>query len=145
MTGSANSTYSADAWDFNYAMLPIGTGKGPDEFLKFEQQEDTVSLKVGLDGESVFSVNPGRARKATLTLLETSKGNAILSAYWNASLKVRGGLPAPLFAKDTLGTTKEFSPAAMITRMPDTAASKEAGVIVWVFLMADPDTFVGSH
>jgi hypothetical protein len=145
MTGSANSTYSADAWSFNYATLNIATGKGPDEFLKFEQQEDEVTITVGLDGESVFNVMPGRARKATLTLLATSKGNGTLSAYLNASRKVPGGLPAPLFAKDTLGTTKEFSPAAMITRMPDTQASKEAGVTVWVFLMADPDTFAGSH
>jgi hypothetical protein len=145
MTGSANSTYSADAWDFNYAGLSISTGKGPDEFLKFAQQEDEVTITVGLDGESVFNQMPGRARGATLTLLATSKGNSVLSAYLNASRKVKGGLPAPLFAKDTLGTTKEFSPAAMIKRMPDTAASKEAGVIVWEFLMADPDTFVGSH
>ena len=145
MTGSANTTYSADAYDFSYAGLAINTGKGPDEFLKFEQQEDEVTLTTGLDGESVFNVVPGRARKCTLTLLATSKGNATLSAYLNASRKVRGGLPAPLNAKDTLGTTREFSSAAMITRMPDTQATKEAGVTVWVFLMSDPDTFAGSH
>lgn len=145
MSGNRVTTYSADAWDFNFAGLDISTGKGPDEFLKFEQQEDEVTYKPGLDGEGVFSVVPGRARKCTLTLLETSSGNAKLSAYLNASRKVKGGLPAPLFAKDSLGTTKEFSPAAMITRMPDTQAAKEAGVTVWVFLMGDPDSFAGSH
>ena len=77
MSGSAVTTYSADAWSFNYAGLSIATGKGPDEFLKFEQQEDEVTAKSGLDGEAVFSVNPGRIRKCTLTLLETSKGNAV--------------------------------------------------------------------
>lgn len=145
MTGKANSTYSADAWTFNYAGIPIESGKGPDEFLASAAEGDSVTLTTGLDGESVFNIMPNGGRKVTLTLLFTSKGNAILSAYKLASDKVEGGLPAPLFAEDRLGTTKEGSAAAMITKMPDWKAAKEAGVVVWEFLCADSDAFIGSH
>jgi hypothetical protein len=145
MTGNANSTYSADAWTFNYATLVIESGKGTDEFIKSEQQNEEVTLTTGLDGESVFNIMKDTSRKITLTLLFTSKGNATLSAYLTASRKVEGGLPAPLYIEDRLGTTKELSGAAMITKMPDFAAAKEAGVVVWEFLAADSDAFVGSH
>jgi hypothetical protein len=145
MTGNANSTYSADAFSFVYALIPIESGKGPDEFLKSTQQNDEVTLTTGLDGESVFNIIKDTSRLVTLTLLYTSKGNAILSAYLLASRKVEGGLPAPLAIKDRLGTTTELSAAAMIKKMPDMAAAKEAGVVVWEFLCADSDAFIGSH
>lgn len=140
-----NTTYSADAWTFNYATVALETGKGPDEFLKSEAQGDSVSLTTGLDGESVFNILPNGGRKVTLTLLFTSAGNAILSAYKLANDAVKGGLPAPLYVEDRLGTTKEVSAAAMILKMPDWAAAKEAGVVTWEFLCADSATFIGSH
>lgn len=145
MTGKANSTYSADAWTFNYATLKIESGKGTDEFLKSEQINEEVTLTTGLDGESCFNIIKDTSRKVTLTLLFTSKGNAVLSAYLTASRKIEGGLPAPLYCEDRLGTTKEVSKSAMIVKMPDWTAAKEAGVVVWEFLCADSDAFVGSH
>lgn len=138
-------TYSADAWTFNYAGLAVESGKGPDEFLKSEHVDAESTMTVGLDGSTVFNQIKNKSRKMTLTLLATSKGNAVLSAYYNAHRRTEGGLPAPLFVEDRLGTTKEISSAAVIEFMPDFAAGKEAGVIVWSFLVADAETFVGSH
>jgi hypothetical protein len=138
------TVYSADAWSFNFAGLQIETGKGTDEFLKIEQQDDNVTAQVGIDGETVFSVLPQGLVKISLTLLQVSKGNGVLSAYHNASIKA-GGLPAVLGIEDRNGTSRVVSPSAMIIRFPDETAAKEAGVVVWEFLVAASERFVGNH
>lgn len=145
MAGKRSTTYSADAWTFNVAGIPIETGKGKDEFLKIEQQDDDFSYTAGLDGEGVFNQMPNNFTKVTLTLLQTSAGNAILSALHIASKLTPGGQPAPLFIEDRLGTSKMLSSAAIILKMPDETAGKEADVITWEFGVHDPDRYVGSH
>ena len=143
MTARTN-VYSADAWSFNFAGLQIETGKGPDEFLKITADEDDVTITVGLDGESVFNVIPGRPCTISLTLLQTSKGNGVLSAYHIASMAA-GGLPAPVGVEDRNGTSKTVSPSAMIKKIPEETAGKEAGAVVWEFLVATPTRFLGNH
>jgi len=138
------TTFSADAWTFMFAGITIETGKGPDEFLKLEQQEDDISYTAGIDGEGVFSVNKNTYTKCTLTLLQTSKGNGVLSAIHNAS-KLADGLPAPLAISDRKGTSKSISPSCMILKMPDETVAKQAGVCVWEFGMHQPERFVGNH
>jgi hypothetical protein len=145
MTGKRSTVYSADAWTFNYATLPIENGKGKDEFLKIEQQDDDFSYTPGLDGEGVFNQLMNNFTKVTLTLLQTSAGNALLSAIHIISRNTEGGQPAPLFIEDRLGTSKLLSSAALIFKMPDETAGKEADVTVWVFGVHDPNRFVGSH
>lgn len=147
MSGIAprSTTYSADAWNFNFGGVAIETGKGKDEFLKIEQQDPDFSYTSGLDGEGVFNQMPNNYTKVTLTLLQTSAGNAVLSAIHIASRLTPGGQPAPLFIKDSLGTSKTISPAAMILRMPDETAGKEADVITWEFGLHAPVRFVGQH
>jgi hypothetical protein len=145
MSGKRSTVYSADAWSFHFGGIPIETGKGKDEFLAIEQQEDDFSYTGGLDGEGVFNQLLNNYTKCTLTLLQTSAGNAILSAIHIISRKTPGGQPAPLFVKDGLGTSTMLSAAAMILKMPDEKAGKEADVIVWSFGVHDSDRFVGSH
>lgn len=139
------TTWSADAWTFNFAGVAIETGKGKDEFLKIEQQSDDFSYTQGIDGEGVFNQLLGTYTKLTLSLLQTSAGNAILSAIHNASKLTLGGQPAPLFVKDRLGTSTMVSQAAVIMKMPDETAATEAGVITWEFGIHDPARFVGQH
>lgn len=144
MPGARSTVWSADAWNFNYALLDIKTGKGKDEFLSEEPIEANVTYTQGLDGEGVFNQTNATGTKIKLTLLQTSEGNATLSAIKIAS-DAAGGLPAPLAVQDGKGTSKTISAAAMITQLPPTAAQKEAGQTVWEFLVHDPARFVGSH
>jgi hypothetical protein len=145
MSGKRSTVYSADAWTFNFAGLPIESGKGKDEFLKIEQQDDDFTYTGGLDGEGVFNQMMNNYTTCSLTLLQTSAGNALLSAIHIVSRQTPGGQPGALFVKDRLGTSTMLSAAAMILKMPDEAAGKEADVIVWKFGVHDPDRFVGSH
>ena len=82
--------------------------------------------------------------KVELTLLQISEGNGTLSAIKLASDAI-GGSPAPLVVQDGKGTSKTIASAAMITKLPDEAAGKEAGVTVWEFVAHDPARIVGSH
>ena len=147
MSGIAPSakTYSADAWTFNFAGVPIETGKGKDEFLKIEQKDDDFTYTQGIDGEGVFNQVLNTYTKVTLTLLQTSAGNGVLSAIHIASKLTPGGQPAPLYIEDRLGTSKTVSAAAMILKMPDETAALEAGVITWEFGLHSPVRYVGSH
>ncbi len=80
----------------------------------------------------------------SLTLLQVSKGNGALSAYHNASI-LAGGLPGAIGVKDQKGTSTIVSPSAMIKRFPDETVAKEVGVVVWEFLVANSERFVGNH
>jgi hypothetical protein len=145
MSGKRNSTYSGDAWTLNYGGLQLESGKGPDEFISSEHIAEERTLTVGIDGESCFNIIIDTSRKISVTFMFTSKANALLSTYFNVCRKTEGGLPAPLYLEDRLGTTKEISSAAMIAFMPDFKAAKEVGTVTWEFLAADADTFIGSH
>lgn len=139
------TTWSANAWSFNYAGIPIETGKGKDEFLKIEQQADDFSYTQGIDGEGVFNQLNATFTKVTLTLLQTSAGNAVLSAIAIASRQTEGGQIAPLVIMDRLGTSKTISIAAVIMKVPDETVSSEAGSVVWEFGLHEPTRFIGSH
>ena len=145
MSGKRNTTYSGNAWTLNYGGMELESGKGPEEFISSEHIAEERTLVTGLDGESVFNIIMDTSRKISVTFLYTSKANAKLSAYFNVCRKTEGGLPAPLYVADRLGTTKEISSSAMIAFMPDFKAAKEVGTVTWVFLAADADTFIGSH
>jgi hypothetical protein len=144
MPASRSTVYSANAWTFNFGGLAIETGKGKDEFLKITQKEDTFSYQQGIDGEGVFSWTGATSVEVELTLLQTSAGNAVLSAIHNASLLL-GGSPSPLFIEDRNGTSKTASVAALIKKWPDDGAASEAGMTKWEFIVHDPVRFVGSH
>lgn len=144
MAASRSTVYSANAWTFNFGGLAIETGKGKDEFLKITQKEDTFTYQQGIDGEGVFSNSGASSVEIELTLLQTSAGNAVLSAIHTASLLL-GGSPAPLFIEDRNGTSKTGSVAALIKKWPDDGAAAEAGMIKWEFIAHDPIRFVGSH
>lgn len=144
MPASRATVYSANAWTFNFGGLAIETGKGKDEFLKIVQSEDTFTYQQGIDGEGVFSNGGATSVEVTLTLLQTSAGNSVLSAIHTASLAL-GGAPSPMFIEDRNGTSKTGSIAALIKKWPDDGAAAEAGMRTWEFIVHDPIRWVGSH
>lgn len=141
---SRTTVYSGNEVTFMYAGVPIESGRGDDEFLRVEQQEDDFSYKAGVDGEGVWSENRNRYTVVYATLLQTSSGNVALSAIHNAS-KLVGGLPAPIYIQDRKGTSTLVSDSAIILKTPDETYSREAGTIQWTFGVHNPQRFVGGH
>jgi len=142
--GSRATVYSANEATFTLGGVSIESGRGIDEFLRIEQQNDDFTYTAGLDGEGVFSEQRNRYTLVTVTLLQTSAGNDVLSAMHNASKKL-GGSPMPCYAEDRKGTTKLVSGAALILKTPDQTFAREAGTVVWVIGVHDPERHVGGH
>jgi hypothetical protein len=138
------TTFSANKWTFNFATFPIESGRGPDTVLEFVQQEDDFGYVEAVDGEGCFYENGKRYALATLTLMQTSAGNAVLGAIHIAS-KAAGGLPAPLFIEDRIGTEKIVSEAALIMKTPDLTVAREPGTRLWVVGVHSPKWIVGGH
>lgn len=142
--GKRNTVYSANAVTFTLATLGIESGRGPDEFLKIEQQSDDFSHGAGLDGESVWNELLDKYTLITVTLMQTSAGNGVMWGIHKASL-VGGGLPSPVFVKDRKGATLLVGTDALIIKTPDQTYAKEAGTTIWV-VGVDPDIYVvGGH
>lgn len=135
--------YSADDYTFLLAKQKVDSGRGPDTFLTVAQQEDSVTYSVGLDGEGVFNFIPGRPVLVTLTVMQTSAANALLTALHIAS-EAAGGLLYPCEGQDSRGTSKIISEACAITKLPDETFGKEAGTVDWAIIVHNPLRAVGS-
>lgn len=141
---SRSTVYSANAVTLSFAGQNIDSGRGEDEFLRIEQSEDDFSYRAGICGEGVFSENRNRYTVVTVTLLQTSAGNDVLSAIHNAS-KLLGGSTAPIYVEDRNGTSKLVSDAAIILKTPDETYARDAGTVVWTIGVHNPQRHVGGH
>jgi hypothetical protein len=139
-----STVYSGDAVTLSVGLLAIEGGKGKDTFLEIEEEEDDVTYVKGLDGEGVFEFNQGGATVVKVTLLQTSAGNAILSALHIASLAA-GGLTYAIFYEDRKGTSKGASPACSIRKLPPEKFGKATEDVTWELICHGMSRFVGAH
>jgi len=142
---SRATPYSADACSCSVNGLEISSGRGSDEFIRFEQQEQDYTYKAGIDGEGCFSQSNNRYTIATLTMMQTSAGNAVLSALVKAGNLVAGGSMGPFYFEDRLGNTKVISSAAVLLKMPDEVFGRESGEVTWEIGLHQPERIVGGH
>jgi hypothetical protein len=142
--GNRATVYSANAVTLNFATQLIESGRGPDEFLKIEQQSDDFSHSSGLDGEGVWNELLDKYSIITVTLMQTAAGNGVLWAIHQAS-KLLGGSPAPLYIEDRKGTSKTADTSSLILKTPDETYAKEAGTTVWIIGANSPTRVVGGH
>lgn len=144
MVAKRATRYSGDDYVLTLAGLNIDSGRGPETFVEIAQQEDDVNYTAGMDGEGVFWENKNTSTVLTVYLMQTSAGNAVMSALHNAS-KAAGVLLYPISGQDSRGTSKIISEACAIAKMPDEAFAKEPGVIAWMIKIHAPERTVGSH
>jgi hypothetical protein len=139
-----STVWAGYVWTFNFAGIDCTQGLGKGGFLEITQEEESVTTVVGLDGEVAFNQKPQGVTRIKATYLQTSKTNALLSAYYNAS-QAADGLPGPLAYEDRKGTSKMVGVAAMLTKLPDEKVGAEADDVTWEFIVGPNVRFVGSH
>lgn len=144
MAGKRATRYSGNDYVLSVANVNIDSGRGPDTFVEIAQQGDDFGYSAGMDEEGVFFQNNNSYTLLTVTLMQTSKGNAVLSALHNAS-KRAGGIMYPISGEDSRGTSKIVSEACMIMKMPDEAITREPGVTQWIIGVHAPEREIGSH
>src|SRR3990172_6475750 len=97
--------YNPDEVTIVFAGVPI-FGKGEARFLSVEQNEDTWSPFVGVDGEVTRARSTNRSGRVTITLLQSSVINDALSALAALDQATPGGDGiGPLLVKDFSGRT----------------------------------------
>lgn len=118
------------------------TGFADGEFIKAERAEDTFTAHVGAGGEEARVMSRNRMGSVTITLMQTSLSNDILSALQVAD-ELAGTGSGPLFIKELNGTTAVLAPNAWIKKPPAMGRGKEMGNVEWVFECSAMTVFNG--
>lgn len=112
--------------------IPVD-GFADGEFVKIENNEDAFTLQVGTDGEATRSRSNNNAAKITITLMQSSLSNDLLSSLHNLDKAVPGGIGCvPLLIKDLLGRSLYAAATAWIAKRPSASFAREAGPREWV-------------
>lgn len=140
----SSKVYSANEISCIVGAFPIDSGRGDDEFISITKEDDTFTVKTGVDGEATFSQSGSNVHRVNITLMQSSDGNAVLSAIHVGDLKVAGGAGiVPLMVRDKQGRDLFVASEARIVKWPDVSYSKEVGTVTWQLLCPNPERFIG--
>jgi hypothetical protein len=120
-------------------------GFAPGTFVKPSRDEDAVSKTTGADGEVVRVRNRNRGGSVTVTLLQSSASNDVLSAMANLDENGLPGGVGALLVKDNTGRALYSAEAAWVKKQPDGEHAKEATTREWVIDCAVLAMFVGGN
>lgn len=107
-------------------------------FVSIEPAADDVVSVSGADGEIALGVTNDNRHRVTVTLLQTSNSNDVLSGLATANKLAGGGVLLPLAVEDLSGRTLFLAPQAWIVRKPTQDFSKEVGNREWVIETGKP-------
>lgn len=138
--------YDLDQVTCNFAGLPIESGFGTGGAIKIEQQTPDFKTVEGVDGSVTRSKTGKRLTKITITLLQTSTGNATLSTLNNIDRKAGNGAGvAPILIRDRQGLSIFAAPEVWIEGPPNAEYSDESKDREWILWAARPDRFDGGN
>jgi hypothetical protein len=113
-------------------------------FVAIERSSDSFTKHVGADGEVARTQSADKSGTVTVTLLQTSASNDVLSAL--AVADERTGLgTGPLSVVDASGRTVALCAEAWIKKPASIGFSKEAEGREWVFECGHLEEFVGGN
>lgn len=103
-----------------------------DSMFTLARDEDNVTLKKGVKGDSTYILNANKAGKLTITLQQDSPDVAFLEQC--AERNVMANL-AITDANDS--GSMFFAQNVMVSKLPDRARAKEAADVTVIFLIPD--------
>ena len=103
-----------------------------DSMFTLARDEDNVTLKKGVKGDSTYILNANKAGKLTITLQQDSPDVAFLEQC--AERNVMANL-AIMDANDS--GSMFFAQNVMVSKLPDRARAKEAADVTIIFLIPD--------
>ncbi len=140
----AVQTYSPKKVTISWLPAGIITGYADGSFIKVSRRTDTVSLIVGSDGGAARSMLSDKSGEITISLLQTSPSNDLLSAA-AISDELSGAFYGPLFVKDLFGRSLYACANAWVRKIADGDYDREVGPRDWVFETDNLEMFHGGN
>ena len=120
------------------------SGYGDGTFVQIAYNNDFFTLQKGADSEGLRSSSEDLSARITITLMQGSASNDVLSGFLSADVLANvGGLP--LLVKDNSGRELHAAESAWIVKYPDTERAKEGSQVQWVLETDKLNSFVGGH
>jgi Protein of unknown function (DUF3277) len=109
----------------------IVTGFAEGSFLKASRNKDTYTYTAGADGSGCRTLNPDKSGRVTITLMQSSISNDVLSAAQILD-ELTGSATGPLIVKDLNGSLVVSAGNAWIVKPADVDLAAEVGNREWV-------------
>ena len=103
-----------------------------DSMFTLARDEDNVTLKKGVKGDSTYILNANKAGKLTITLQQDSPDVAFLEQCAERNVMANLAITA---ANDS--GSMFFAQNVMVSKLPDRARAKEAADVTIIFLIPD--------
>ena len=124
--------YDADQVAIVFANIPIQSGYADGEFARIVQTDKSFTTKTGTDGEVTRSKTKQKVTEVTITLMQTSSSNALLSALLTTDELLQNGAGVgPLLITDLQGTSLFEAQLAWISGPPEVVYDREATGRAW--------------
>lgn len=138
--------YDASEVSVSIAGIPIDSGYDDGEFLRIEQESDDFVDKAGTDGEVTRSKTNDRRATITILLMQSSLGNALLSALNNIDrLAGNGAGVGPFLCRDRQGTALYAAAESWISKPPNVSFDREPTAREWTIRVAVLERFDGGN
>lgn len=111
-------------------------------FVNAERTNDSFQTVVGADGEGARAKSNDQSGTVTVTLMQTSLSNDILSAQLTLD-ELQGDGVFPLLIKDLNGLTIIAAESAYIQKPPAAGYGRELEDRVWVIATPKLEMFIG--
>lgn len=126
--------------------IPIEGGYGEDTFIEIEYLSPAFVTKVGADGGVTRSKTNDNRAKVTLTLMQGSVENALLSAMHIIDKRASNGAGVgPCMIKDNQGTSLYAGEKSWIVSHPKVTFGKSGEMRVWEIEVANLEAFTGGN
>jgi hypothetical protein len=123
--------------------VPI-SGYADGTFVEVAREVDTFSKKTGADGYTTRIKSNNTSGTVTITLMQTSPSNDVLSGFAALDQLSNAGV-VPVMVKDSSGTSINVSAQGWIRKVPDQAFGAEINTREWAIDCAELLVFVGGN
>jgi len=138
--------YDANEVTIIVAGIPIDSGYDDGEFCRIEPESPDFVDKVGTDGEVTRSKTNDRRATCSVILMQSSTGNALLSALNNIDrLNGNGAGVGPFLVRDKQGTSLYAAAECWISQPPNVSFDREPTAREWTIRIANLERFDGGN
>lgn len=120
----------------------IITGYAQDSFIEVDRESNQVEDEVGAEGDVARRITNDRRGSITITLLQTSRSNLVLSALARVD-ELSGDSVFPVLVKDNRGNDIHGAPNSWIQKMPRTVYRAGIEGREWVIRTSNLQMVVG--